>query len=280
MTEARVSAEPCPCLNITMRFQNKVAIVTAGSSGIGLACAHRLASEGARVLNADVREPTAEAQSTFKRLSGEWQWIQADLGDREIPQQIVQQAVSLWGGIDVLINNAAFVSDQSGAALEASLEQWERQFDITVTGTFLMSKLCIPEMIKRGGGAIVNTSSIGGINPFNQGAAYCTAKAAILQFTRSVAIDYGLKGIRCNAVCPGATDTPTFNSIKSVPYELADREARTALGRIGRPEEVAAAVAFLASEEASYITGATLVVDGGWIASHWNPRLGPRNLSL
>jgi NAD(P)-dependent dehydrogenase (short-subunit alcohol dehydrogenase family) len=142
-----------------------------------------------------------------------------------------------------------------------------------------MSKLCIPEMIKRGGGAIVNTSSIGGINPFNEGAAYCTAKAAILQFTRSVAIDYGLKGIRCNAVCPGAIDTPTFNSIKSVPYELADRESRTALGRIGRPEEVAAAVTFLASDEASYITGATLVVDGGWIASHWNPRLGPRNLS-
>jgi NAD(P)-dependent dehydrogenase (short-subunit alcohol dehydrogenase family) len=134
-------------------------------------------------------------------------------------------------------------------------------------------------MIKRGGGAIVNTSSIGGINPFNQGAAYCTAKAAILQFTKSVAVDYGLQRIRCNAVCPGATDTPTFSIIKNVPYELADREARTALGRIGRPEEVAAAVAFLASDDASYITGAALVVDGGWIASHWNPRLGPRNLS-
>jgi len=263
-----------------MRFQNKVVIVTAGSSGIGLACAHRFASEGARVLNADVREPTAETESTFRKLPGEWRWTQADLGDREAPQRVVQQTISLWGGVDILINNAAFVTDQSGATLDASLEQWQRQFDITVTGTFLMSKLCIPEMIKRGGGAIVNTSSIGGINPFNEGAAYCTAKAAILQFTRSVAIDYGLKGIRCNAVCPGATDTPTFNSIKSVPYELADREARTALGRIGRPEEVAAAVAFLASDEASYITGATLVVDGGWIASHWNPRLGPRNLSL
>ena len=140
--------------------------------GIGLACAHRLANEGARVLNADVREPTAEAQSTFKELPGEWQWIQANLGDREIPQQIVQRAVSLWGGIDVLINNAAFVSDQSGATLDASLEQWERQFVIAVTRIFLMSKLCIPEMIKRGGGAIVDTSSIGGINPFNEGAAF------------------------------------------------------------------------------------------------------------
>ena len=114
------------------------------------------------------------------------------------------------------------------------------------------------------------------VNPFGEGTAYCTAKAAVLQFTRSVAIDYGLRGIRCNAVCPGAIDTPTFGSIKNVPYELADREARTALGRIGQPEEIGAAVAFLASADASYVTGATLVVDGGWIASHWNPRLGPR----
>ena len=95
-----------------------------------------------------------------------------------------------------------------------------------------------------------------------------------------MAVDYGLHGIRCNAVCPGATDTPTFSMIKNVPYELADREARTALGRIGRPEEIASAVAFLASDDASYVTGATLVVDGGWIASHWNPRLGPRTLKL
>ena len=261
-----------------MRFQNKIVILTAGSSGIGLACAHRFASEGAKVLNADIRGPTKEAEAKFQNLPGEWRWIEADLGDPESPDRIVTQAVSLWGGVDILVNNAAYISDQSGAALEASLEQWQRQFDITVTGTFLMTKRCIPEMVKRGGGAVVNTSSIGGLNPFGQGAAYCTAKAAILQFTRSVAIDYGLQGIRSNAVCPGATDTPTFSIIKNVPYELADRESRTALGRIGRPEEVAAAVAFLASDDASYITGSTLVVDGGWSVSQWNPRLGPRGL--
>jgi NAD(P)-dependent dehydrogenase (short-subunit alcohol dehydrogenase family) len=263
-----------------VRFQNKTVIVTGGSSGIGLACAERFAIEGAKVLNADVRRPSPEAEARFHNLAGEWGWIEADLGDSESPTQVVKQAISRWGGVDILVNNAAYVSDQSGALLDASLEQWERQFDISVKGTFLMTKLALPEMIKRGGGAIVNISSIGGINPFNQGAAYCTAKAAILQFTRSVAVDYGLQGIRCNAVCPGATDTPTFSSIKNVPYELADREARTALGRIGQPEEVAAAVSFLASNEASYITGATLVVDGGWIASQWNPRLGPRGLPL
>jgi meso-butanediol dehydrogenase / (S,S)-butanediol dehydrogenase / diacetyl reductase len=262
-----------------MRFGNKIVIITAASSGIGLACAHRFASEGAKVLNADIRPPTPDTEAGFQSLPGEWRWAQADLGEKEAPDRVVNQALSLWGGVDVLVNNAAYVSDQSGAALKTNLEQWDRQFAITVTGTFLMTKRCIPEMIKRGGGAIVNTSSIGGINPFNEGAAYCTAKAAVLQFTRSVAVDYGLQGIRSNAVCPGATDTPTFSIIKNVPYELADREARTALGRIGKPEEIAAAIAFLASDEASYITGATLVVDGGWSASNWNPRLGPRNLS-
>jgi meso-butanediol dehydrogenase/(S,S)-butanediol dehydrogenase/diacetyl reductase len=262
-----------------MRFNNKIAIVTAGSSGIGLGCAQRLASEGARVLNADIRKPSPDAERKFGNLPGEWRWIEADIGDREVPAKVIGKALELWRGIDVLINNAAYIGDQSGAVLETNLDQWDRQFAITLTGTFLMTQQCLPEMIKRGGGAIVNISSIGGINPFGEGTAYCTAKAAILQFTRSIAIDYGLKGIRCNAVCPGAIDTPTFNVIKSVPYELADREARTALGRIGLPEEIGAAVAFLASDDASYVTGATLVVDGGWIASHWNPRLGPRNLS-
>lgn len=262
-----------------MRFRDKVILVTGGSSGIGLACAHRFVGEGAKVLNADLRQPDQEAEVQFRHLLGEWQWIEADLGDENVPDRVVQRALSLWGGVDVLVNNAAYVKDPSGPLLKVDIEAWNRQFSVTVTGTFLMTRRCIPEMIKRKGGSVVNISSIGGINPFGEGVSYCTAKAAILQFTKSVAIDYGLHGIRSNAVCPGATDTPNFSVIKNDPYERADREARTALGRIGKPEEVAAAVAFLASDDASYITGATLVVDGGWIYSHFNPRLGPRNLS-
>ena len=261
-----------------MRFQSRTVIVTGGSSGIGLACARGFAAEGARVLNADIQRPSQEADSTFRDLPGDWRWVEADLGDPGVPCRVAEHALALWGKVDVLVNNAANMIDQYGALLDSSLEQWNRQSDISLRGTFLMTKCCVPEMIKRGGGTIVNVSSVGGITPFSQRVAYCTVKAAILQFTRSVAIDYGLQGIRCNAVCPGAIDTPAFSSTRDDPYELADREARIALGRIGKPEEVVAAIKFLASDEASYITGATLVVDGGWAASSWSPRLGPRGL--
>jgi NAD(P)-dependent dehydrogenase (short-subunit alcohol dehydrogenase family) len=160
--------------------------------------------------------------------------------------------------------------------LETGKAEWQKQIDVTLSGTFGMSKACLPTMIEQQSGVIVNMGSIGGLAPFANTAAYCTAKAAIIQLTRSIAIDYGRQGIRCNAVCPGAVDTPAFGNIKSDPYELADREARTALGRIGRPEEIALTVAFLASTDASYITGATLVVDGGWSVTQWSDHLGPR----
>lgn len=260
-----------------VRFRDKVVIITAGSSGIGLACVRQMLSEGARVHNFDLVPPAA--CDVGNDVDESAVWTEADLGDKDMPARAVQHVLSLHGHIDVLINNAAYTAHQGGSLLETSMVEWQRQIDITLSGTFGMSKACLPAMIEQGGGAIVNMGSIGGLSPFANTVAYCTAKAAIMQLTRSIAIDYGRHGIRCNAICPGAIDTPAFSSIKSQPYELADREARTALGRIGRPEEIAAAVAFLASSEASYITGATLVVDGGWSVTQWSDRLGPRDVN-
>ena len=255
-----------------MRFKNKVVIVTGGSSGIGRTCVGLRWHEGAFVHNLDLIRP---AFNTNKNGEQEF-WMEADLGDEKVPDRAIQQVLSSRGRIDVLINNAAFTAHREGALLKTDRNEWHKQFDINATGTFSMSQACLPPMIEQQGGTMVNMGSIGELSPFASTVAYCIAKAAILQLTRSIAIDYGRRGIRCKAACPGAVDTLAFGSIKENSYELANREARTALGRIGRPEEIASAVTFLASSDSSYISRATLVVDGGWSITQWSDRLGPR----
>lgn len=259
-----------------MNLPGIVVLLTGGASGIGLACVRRMLSEGAQVHIVDLH---ATADSVVLNAMAEGRAIstEADLGDTSKPAEAVERTLTKWGRVDVLINNAAYTTHRGGALLETTDEEWQRQMDVTLRGSFQMCRAAVPAMIEQGKGAIVNVASICALRPFANTLAYCTAKAAILQLTRSIAIDYGRSGIRCNAVCPGAIDTPAFSTIRSQPRELADREARTALGRIGTCEEVAAAVYFLASDEAAYITGTSLTVDGGWDASQWNDQLGPRS---
>jgi meso-butanediol dehydrogenase / (S,S)-butanediol dehydrogenase / diacetyl reductase len=259
-----------------MNPSGRVVLLTGGAAGIGLACARRMLIEGAHIHIVDLHT-TADREVLDAISQGRVIYTEADLGDKSTPAVVVQRTLTRWERLDVLINNAAYTAHRGGALLETTDQEWQRQMDVTLRGSFGMCRAAVPAMLEGGKGSIVNVSSIGGVRPFANALAYCTAKAAILQLTRSIAIDYGRHGIRCNAVCPGAIDTPAFSTIRSQPLELADREARTALGRIGTPEEVAAAVYFLASDEAAYITGTTLTVDGGWDASQWNDHLGPRS---
>lgn len=256
-----------------MRFNGKTAIVTGGSSGIGLACVRRLAELGANVLNADFREMSSEVRV---ELGEGVRYVLADFEVATTASEVVGECDRQFGALDILICNAAYVNHRGGAVGDTELTEWTKQLNVTLTGTFSMIQAALVPMCRQRRGSIVNIASIGGLAPFASSAAYSIAKAGVIQMARSVATDYGEFGIRCNAVAPGPIDTPTFAAIKNNPYELADRSARTALGRIGRPEEVASAVMFLASDEASFVTGSVLTVDGGWSASHFNPRLGPR----
>jgi len=176
---------------------------------------------------------------------------------------MVKATVRKFGAIHILVNNAAHMKDNK-AVLDTTEKEWERSIDVTLKGTFLCSKHAIPDMIKAGGGSIINISSVGGLVGFENYSAYCAAKGGVIQLTKSLAIDYGRFNIRANAICPGPIQTgisPRKGS-KLSKHQLE----MTVLGRTGSPMEVASVALFLASNESSYVTGASLVVDGGWTA--------------
>ena len=246
---------------------DKVAIVTGGASGIGLAAASRLSREGASVVIADIDADRGESEAAGLRVQGlRASFVQADVASSEDVQALVASTVELYGEIDILFNNAAYLNLANyGSVTETSEEHWQRCLDVTLTGVYLCSKYAIGSMLKSGGGAIVNTASVGGLVGFGKHAAYCSAKGGVIQLTKEIAIDYAGDNIRCNAICPGLIATP-MNEVY-----LADDQTRAkaleypVIKRPGRPDEIANAVMFLASDEASYITGAILPVDGCYL---------------
>lgn len=247
-------------------LNGSIAMVTGAASGIGEAIAIRFAREGARLMLVDVqREKGEQLQRQIRRDGGEVDFIAADLADQSQVAQIVPSVLQRFGGLDVVVNNAGlFGRMNKKSAGDTPNDVWDRTLDINLKAVFLLSKAALPHFIERKQGVFVNIASIGGLEAFPDFAAYCVSKAGLISFTKSLALDYGKYNIRANAICPGAIDTPGNDVfVEDRAKYLQIIASVTPLQKPGVPADIAAAAVFLASDEARYITGTTLVVDGG-----------------
>jgi NAD(P)-dependent dehydrogenase (short-subunit alcohol dehydrogenase family) len=248
------------------RFEGKVALVTGGASGLGLAVARQLVAEGATILLVDWDESSLDAAG--KAVGERSRTLRGDVSLEKTAAEAVNVVRSEFGRLDVLFNNAGIDPLRARSVLETNVEDWDRVLDVNVRSAYLMSRAAIPLMRENGGGAIVNTASIAGLKPAADEAAYSVSKAAMVSLTTTLAVDFGADGIRANCVCPGYMEMVMTDRRRDLTEEqqrarAEGAAARVPLGRQGTYEEVARAVLFLASPEASYITGAALVVDGG-----------------
>ena len=253
------------------RLADRVAIVTGGAWGIGGATARRLAEEGAKVLIADIdMEAAANNVKTISSAGNTAEAFYADVGNHADIKAMVGKAVDLWGRLDILVNNAyELESSPSGSALDITEEQWDRGMDVLIKAVFLGAKYAVPEMQKVGAGSIVNLSSEHGVVQEPRALVYDAGKSAVIGVTRQMATDFGPTGIRVNAVCPGYTITERQAAKwKDNPSALEYYANQYPLRRTGRPIDIANAINFLCTDEASFITGVALMVDGGLTVQH------------
>jgi NAD(P)-dependent dehydrogenase (short-subunit alcohol dehydrogenase family) len=248
-----------------MDLKNRVAIVTGGAKGIGLATAECLLRQGAEVMLVDWSADAASAAA--KSLQGGVDSVVADISKAADAEKAVKATVDRFGGVDILVNNAGIQT--FGDPVTTTEEVWDKTMNVNLKGHWLMSKYAIPEMLKRGKGAIVNVSSVQGLASQRNVVAYSTSKHAMIGLTRSMAVDMASRGVRVNCVCPGTVNTPMIQSIiqlDSDPERLTNiLNKMHPLGRMAQPSEIGEAIAFLASDRASFMTGSIVVVDGGLI---------------
>ena len=258
---------------MTDEFRGKVAVVTGGGAGIGLTTARRLAQEGASVVICSDREDQAQQAAGSLREEGlEVRGMRGDVTSSTDMRGLVDFAVETYGGVDVLVNSAGV--QRYGTVTDTEEDVWDEVLGVNLKGIYLASRHAIPEMRERGGGAIVNVSSVQAIASQTGVAAYTASKGGINALTRAMALDHAHENIRVNAVCPGSVDTPMlrwaadlFKGEDTVEATVEDWGRMHPLGRVARPEEVAEVICFLAGPKASFVTGADYMVDGGLLAA-------------
>ncbi|MDO8725976.1 MAG: 3-oxoacyl-ACP reductase FabG [Candidatus Methanoperedens sp.] len=244
-----------------MRLENKVVIITGAGSGIGKETALLFAREGAKVVVADVNEKAGEETVVEIKKNGEGFFVKLDVTNREQSKQMVKTTMEKYGKIDVLINNAGIVQD--ALIFKMTEEQWDRVIDINLKGVFNCTQAVVEVMINQGNGVIINTSSIVGLNGNVGQVNYAATKAGLIGMTKTLAKELGRKGIRVNSVAPGFIQTPMTSSVPDKILEMM--KEKTPLRRLGEPKDVANAYLYLASDEANFVNGAVLCVDGGLV---------------
>jgi cyclopentanol dehydrogenase len=245
------------------RLDGKVALITGAARGQGETEARLFAQEGAKVVLTDVLvEPGQQVAASIRTAGGEATFLQLDVSNPDEWHEVVRHTVQTYGRLDILINNAGIA--QRAGLLETSLEDWDRLMDINLKGVFLGMKYAIPAMLESGGGTVINISSTSGIVGFPGGTAYHAAKGGVRLLTKVVAAEFATRGIRVNSIHPGIVETPMTDNM--APQRMQLLLDRTPMGRKGQPQEIAYGALFLASDEASFMTGAELVIDGGMTA--------------